>query len=79
MATPLLQYGARFDGGGDILGLGWGGYNESRPCFPLFFEFLTLFVALSGEQVALPMCWKGTSLSTISRVSVPVFFSGRAL
>ena len=27
---------------------------------------------LLREKPALPMCWKGTSLSTISRVSVPI-------
>ena len=31
MATPLLQYVARFDGGGHIVGFGGGGYKESRP------------------------------------------------
>ena len=31
-------------------------------------------VAPSGEKPALPMCWKGTSLSTISRVFVPIIF-----
>ena len=25
MTTPLLQYVARFDGGGEIVGFGWGG------------------------------------------------------
>ena len=31
MATPLLQYVARFDGGGEIFGFGEGGYKESWP------------------------------------------------
>ena len=31
MATPLLQYVARFDGGGEIFGFGGGGYKESWP------------------------------------------------
>ena len=29
MTTPLLQYVARFDGGGEIFGFGGGGYKES--------------------------------------------------
>ena len=31
MTTPILQYVARFDGGGEIFGFGGGGYNESWP------------------------------------------------
>ena len=33
---PLLQYVARFDGEGEILGFGCGGYKESRPWCSLF-------------------------------------------
>ena len=40
----------------------------------LFVGFPSLFVAPSGEKPALPMCWKGTSLSIISRVFVPIIF-----
>ena len=29
MTTPLLQYVARFDGGGEIFGFGGGCYKES--------------------------------------------------
>ena len=76
MTTPLLQYVARFDGGGEIFGFERGGYKESRPWCSLFVGFPSLFVAPSGEKPALPMCWKGTSLSTISRVFVPIFFFG---
>ena len=76
MTTPLLQCVARFDGGGEIVGFGGGGYKESWRWCSLFVEFPSLFVAPSGEQLALPMCWRGTSLSTISRVFVPIFFSG---
>ena len=61
-------------GGGGIFGFEGGGYKESRPWCSLFVGFPSLFVALSGEKPALPMCWKGTSLSTISRVFVPIFF-----
>ena len=77
--TPLLQYVARFDIGGEILGFGWGGYKESRPWCSLFVGFPFLFAAPSGEQLALLMCWRGTSLSTISRVFVPIFFSGQSV
>ena len=73
MTTPLLQYVARFDGGGEIFGFEGGGYKESWPWCSLFVGFPSLFVAPSGEKPALPMCWKGTSLSTISRVFVPIF------
>ena len=31
MMTPLLQYVARFDGGGEVLRFGGGGYKESWP------------------------------------------------
>ena len=79
MTTPLLQYVARFDGGGEILGFEGGGYKESRPWCSLFVGFPSLFVAPSGEKPALPMCWKGTSLSTIPRVFVPIFFFGQSV
>ena len=66
ITTPLLQYVARFDGGGEIFGFGEGVYKEES-------------VAPSGEKPALSMCWKGTSLSTISRVFVPIFFFGQSV
>ena len=72
MTTPLLQYVAQFDEGGDIFGFGGGGYKESWLWCSLFVGFPSLFVTPSGEKPALPMCWKGTSLSTISRVFVPI-------
>ena len=53
MATPLLQYAARFDGGGEIFGFGGGGYKESWPWCSLFVGFPSLFVAPSGEKPAL--------------------------
>ena len=53
MTTPLLQYVARFDGGGDIFGFGGGGYKESWPWCSLFVGFPSLFVAPSGEKPAL--------------------------
>ena len=53
MATPLLQYVARFDGGGEIFGFGGGGYKESWPWCSLFVGFPFLFVAPSGEKPAL--------------------------
>ena len=67
-------------GGGEIFGFGGGGYKESWPWCSLFVGFPSrLFVAPSGEKPALPMCWKGTSLSTISRVFVPIFFFGQSV
>ena len=53
MTTPLLQYVARFDGGGEIFGFGGGGYKESWPWCSLFVGFSSLFVAPSGEKPAL--------------------------
>ena len=80
MTIPLLQYVARFNGGGEILGFGRGEYKESWPWCSLFVGFPSLlFVAPSGEKPALPMCWKGTSLSTISRVFVPIFDFGQSV
>ena len=79
MTTPLLQYDAWFGSGGEIVGFGWGGYKESRPWCQLFVGFPTLFVAPSGEKLALPVYWRGASLSTISRVFVPIFLSGQSV
>ena len=53
MTTPLLQYVARFEGGGEIFGFGGGGYKESWPWCSLFVGFPSLFVAPSGEKPAL--------------------------
>ena len=53
MTTPLLQYVARFDGGGEIFGFGGGGYKESWPWCSLFVGFPSLFVKPSGEKPAL--------------------------
>ena len=53
MMTPLLQYVARFDGGGEIFGFGGGGYKESWSWCSLFVEYPSLFVATSGEKPAL--------------------------
>ena len=39
VTTPLLQYVARFDGGGEIVGFGGGGYKTSRPWCSLFVNF----------------------------------------
>ena len=62
------------DGGGEIFGFGGGVYKESWLWCSLFVGFPSLFVVPSDEKPALPMCWKGTSLSTISRVFVPIIF-----
>ena len=53
MTTPLLQYVARFDGGGEIFGFGGGDYKESWPWCSLFVGFPSLFVAPSREKPAL--------------------------
>ena len=53
MTTPLQQYVARFDGGGEIFGFGGGGYKESWSWCSLFVEYPSLFVATSGEKPAL--------------------------
>ena len=79
MTTPLLQYVARFDGGGEIVGFGGGGYKKSWPWCFLFVGSPPLFVAPSGEQLALPMCWGGISLFTISRIFVPIIFFGQSV
>ena len=52
MATPLLQYVARFDGGARFLGLE-GEVKESWSWCSLFVEFPSLFVATSREKPAL--------------------------
>ena len=36
---PLLQYVARFDVGGEIVGFGGGDYKKSRPWCSLFVSF----------------------------------------
>ena len=75
MTTPLLHYVIRlFDGECEIVGFEWGGCKESRPWCSLFVVFPSLFVAPSGEQSVLPMCWKGTSLSSFPAFSSPYFF-----
>ena len=55
------------------------GDKGSGPWWYMFVRFPPLFVTPSGEQIALPMCWSGTSLSTISRVFVPMYFSGQSV
>ena len=83
--TAAVLYVARFvgggGGGGEIVGSGGGGYKESRPWCALFVGFPSLLVAPSGEQllIYLLMCWRGTSLSTISRVFVPIYFYGQSV
>ena len=49
MTTPLLQYVARFDGGGEIFGFGGGGYKESWPWCSLFVGFPSLCCAKRRE------------------------------
>ena len=50
MMTSPLQYVARFDGGGEIVGFGRGGYKESWPSRSLFVEFPFLFVARAARN-----------------------------
>ena len=66
-------------GEGKIVGFGGRGNKESWSWCSLFVGFPSPFIAPSGEQLALPMCWRGTSLSTISRVFVPIFFFGQSV
>ena len=65
--------------GGGFVGFEGGGYEESWPWCSLFGGFPPLFTATSGEQLVLPVCWRGTSLSTIFRVFGPMFFSGQSV
>ena len=62
-----------------MVGFGWGGYKESWPWCSLFVRSLFLFIAPSGEQLALLTCWRGTSLSITSRVFLLIFFSGKSV
>ena len=49
MTTPLLlQYVARLDGGGEIVGFGGGGCKKNWPWCSLLVGFPSLFVAPSG-------------------------------
>ena len=83
MTTPLLQYVARFDGGGENFGFGRGGYKESSLSCSLFVGFPSLFVAPSGEKPALPTCvGRGQACPPFPVFSIPyTLFSslGRAL
>ena len=80
MTTPLLQYVAWFDREGEIVGFVGGAYKESWPWCSLFVGFPSLFVAPSGEKLALPMCWRGTTACPpFPAFSSPYFSSGRAL
>ena len=72
MTTPLLQYVARFDGGAIFLGL--EGEVTRRVSYGAPCLSDSRLYAPSGEKPALPMCWKGTSLFTISRVFVSIIF-----
>ena len=79
MTTPPLQYVARFNSEGEILGFGWGGYKVSRPWCSLFVGFPSLSVVPSGEQLALLICWRGSRQSTTSRVLVLILISGQSV
>ena len=66
-------------GGGILLGLEGEVTRRVGRNAPCSSDSRLYFVAPSGEQLVLPMCWRGTSLSTISRVFVPIFFSGQSV
>ena len=53
MTTPLLQYVARFDEGGEIFGFAGGCYKESWSWCSLFVGSPSLYVATSGKKPAL--------------------------
>ena len=78
-ATAAVLYFARFDGGGEIVGVWMRRLQGELAVAPLFVGFPSLFVAPSGEQLALLMRLSGTSLSTISRVFSLIFFSGQSV
>ena len=74
--TPLLQYIARFDGGGENLGFGGRGYNESWPWCSLFVGFPSLLVAPSGEKPAYPCVGRGQACPPFPAFSSPYFSLG---
>ena len=74
MTTPLLQYVARFDGGGEIFGFGGGGYKESWSWCSLFVEYPSLFVATSGEKPAFTVPAESGRSGERSRSCVYAYF-----
>ena len=46
---------------------------------PCLWDSRLYLLRQAASKLALPMCWRGTSLSTISRVFVPIFFSGQSV
>ena len=83
MATPLLQYVARFNGGGENLGCGWADYKESRPRCSLFVGFPSLLFCCAKRRATSFTHHHGLqgdkSLSTIFSVFVPTFSSGQSV
>ena len=75
MTTPLLQYVARFDGGGRDCWV-WREKLQGELAMVLSVCRIPVSICCAKRRAtSLPiMCWKGTSLSTISRVFVPIFF-----
>ena len=80
MTTTLLQYVARFDNGGEIVGFRWGGWllliEESAVVLAVCrIPIFTCCAKAASDWLYLRMCWRGTSLSTIFHiVFVPIFF-----
>ena len=56
MTTQMLQYVARFDGGGEIVGFGEGGYKESWPWCSLFVGFPSLGVVAGCTRISSQEC-----------------------
>ena len=79
MTTPLLPYVSRFDSGGEIVEFVQGGYKESWLWCSLSVGSPSRFVAPSDERLALPMSWRGTSLSTVFSVFVPIYLFGQGV
>ena len=75
MTTPLLQYVARFDGGGEIFGFGGGGYKESWSWCSLFVGFSSLLRQAARNQ--LYQCVGRGQACPFPAFSSPYFSLGR--
>ena len=84
MTTPLrccstshgLMEGARFLG---LEGEVTRRVGHGAPCLLDSRPYYLLRQAARNLLTPITMCWKGTSLSTISRVFVPIFFFGQSV
>ena len=77
--TPLLQYVARFDGGGEIVGFGWGRLQgEWAVVLPVC--RIPVSISPSGEQLALLTCdGEGQACPPFPAFSAPYVFSGESV